>query len=341
MWNISSLAFLLELIHPKQSKVSSQSLAARRNRSHIHDAPYLSVVQLDQLFELRTLLLRVGASRHERTTWRRIDETWRFTGVVQFEIQPFRIRGGQLQQFRVRMERFVHETSCGTFFNDQTRVHDADPVRNVLRRCEIVRDVDHRNGVVLFQFQEQVQYARLYGNIQHGGGLVRQQDLRSRQDRSGYHDSLFLSTRKFVWKFLERVDRQLDLFERLFDEVSVQLEDLDGPFEDALYLLCWIECGERILKDHLNVPSVFEFFFPAELLFHFLSEQEDLALVLKVDPREHAQQRGLPTTALTDDGEYLFLSQFDVDPSESFELQNREPAPDVETLLQTLRDQYR
>ena len=79
---------------------------------------------------------------------------------------------GHKQRLCIRMARILEYFVCKAVFNYLTRVHNGNPVRNVCHNAEIVRDIYYGHIHFLLQPLYKVQYLRLHGNVQRGGGLV-------------------------------------------------------------------------------------------------------------------------------------------------------------------------
>ena len=78
----------------------------------------------------------------------------------------------------------------GTYFNYVARVHYGDTVGHVCNHAKVVRDVYDGKAVLSLQLFEQIQYLRLNGNVQRGGGFVAYQDFRYAGHCYGYNDPL-------------------------------------------------------------------------------------------------------------------------------------------------------
>ena len=87
---------------------------------------------------------------------------------------PFYAKLGQGHEQRlcIRMARIPEYFVCKAVFNYLTGVHNGNPVRNVCHHAKIVRDIYYGHIHFLLQPLYKVQYLRLHGNVQRGGGLV-------------------------------------------------------------------------------------------------------------------------------------------------------------------------
>ena len=60
----------------------------------------------------------------------------------------------------------------GSLFDDFARVHNVHEVGNLCHNAEVVGDVDNGNAQLVLNLLDKLQYLRLNGNVQSGGGLV-------------------------------------------------------------------------------------------------------------------------------------------------------------------------
>ena len=81
---------------------------------------------------------------------------------------------------------------------DWPGIHDADAVAGLEDEPEIVRDVDHRRAEALRDVLDQFDDAGFDGDVERGGRLIEQQELRVGEQRHGDDDALLLAARKLV-----------------------------------------------------------------------------------------------------------------------------------------------
>ena len=78
------------------------------------------------------------------------------------------------------------------------RIHDGDAVAGLEDQAEIVRDVDHRGAEFRGDLLDQLDDAGLDRDVERGGRLVEQQQLRVRKQRHGDDDALLLAAGDLV-----------------------------------------------------------------------------------------------------------------------------------------------
>ena len=78
----------------------------------------------------------------------------------------------------------------GTQFDDASGIHYGDAVGDLRNHGKIVRDEKHGEAKLGAEFGEQGEYLRLDRDIEGGGGLVGDEQLRVVHDRHGDHDAL-------------------------------------------------------------------------------------------------------------------------------------------------------
>ena len=82
--------------------------------------------------------------------------------------------------------------------DDLAVLHDADVVGEPAHDAEIVGDEQHRHAEARLQILQQCQDLRLHGDIERGGRLVRDQEVRLVGERHRDHDALALPARELM-----------------------------------------------------------------------------------------------------------------------------------------------
>src|SRR5208283_56301 len=145
----------------------------------------------------------------------------------------------------------------GAEFYQTAGVHDGDAIGDVRNDGEIVRDEEHRQSEFVAKVVEQVEDLLLYGDIERGGGLVGDEQLRTVDDGHGDHDALAHASGELVriaagpllgvgdGNVAHAFDRATPCF-RFGDAVVSQhsFRDLLADTHD------WVEGGHRLLKNH-------------------------------------------------------------------------------------------
>jgi hypothetical protein len=88
-------------------------------------------------------------------------------------------------------------------FDDVAMLHNCNVVCNLAYHSEIVRDEEHREGVSPAQFTEEGDDLGLDGDVERGGGLVGDQELRTIDECHGDEDALALASRELVREVAE------------------------------------------------------------------------------------------------------------------------------------------
>ena len=162
-------------------------------------------------------------------------------------------------------------------------------------KAEIMRDQDRRHVPAFGQLDDQVHHRLLRGDVEAGGRLVRDQELRIAGQRQRDHDALAHAARKFErigvialagagdLDLLQRLDRLLAAVadRRLLHVLAQHVLDLVAHFPDR------IERRARVLEDHRD--------FAAAQIAHLV-----FARGLDVDAGKHHRALGDPAGAVED-----------------------------------------
>src|SRR2546423_1648258 len=140
--------------------------------------------------------------------------------------------------------------------------HHDHVVGDLAHQCQIVRDEEHRHLVALLQAGDEVHDLALHSDVEGGGRLIGDQQLRLAGDRRGDHHTLLLAAGELEWVDLEAPLglADADLAQELDDaaadrpagepEVPAQhLADLEADGEH------WIERAHRLLEDHRQLAA--------------------------------------------------------------------------------------
>ena len=82
--------------------------------------------------------------------------------------------------------------------DDLAEVHHRDSVAHVADHRDVVRDEEEREPERVAELVDEVENLRLYGDIERRHRLVRHDQLRACDDRTGDPDSLALTTRELM-----------------------------------------------------------------------------------------------------------------------------------------------
>ena len=92
------------------------------------------------------------------------------------------------------LEHVVHRPGL----DDLAVLHHADPVGDLAHDAEIVGDEQHRHAEAGLQVLQQRQDLRLHGDVERGGRLVGDQQVRLVGERHRDHDALALPAGELV-----------------------------------------------------------------------------------------------------------------------------------------------
>ena len=82
--------------------------------------------------------------------------------------------------------------------DDLAGIHNADPVGEFAHDAEIVGNEQHRHAEPLLRVLEQFQNLRLHRDVERGGRLVGDQQVRLVRQRHGNHHALTLAARELM-----------------------------------------------------------------------------------------------------------------------------------------------
>ena len=94
--------------------------------------------------------------------------------------------------------------------DDAAEIHHADAARHVADHGEVVADEHVGQAELVLEVAHQVQDLRLHGDVERGGRLVADDELRVGGERASDRDALTLAAREFVRKFQPVVGMQAD-----------------------------------------------------------------------------------------------------------------------------------
>ena len=102
---------------------------------------------------------------------------------------------GIQQGLRVRVLWPGKECFAVIGFDDRTPMHDTYPMRHLAHQVEIMADQQQCHAQFGLQLLQQIEDGLLHGNVQCGGGLVRDQQFRLVGQGHGNHHPLPLTAR--------------------------------------------------------------------------------------------------------------------------------------------------
>ena len=125
-------------------------------------------------------------SLHVRTAGMKFTSRWPLQKArdLTFQFDPFGNRIGvraricRQQGSSVRMAWPVKNRHGQSLFEEPAQVHDGHLVCHVTDNIQVMRDDHDAKTHFLLQLRQQIQYFTLYGNVQPGGRLIRNQKVR-------------------------------------------------------------------------------------------------------------------------------------------------------------------
>src|SRR5258706_10764586 len=185
------------------------------------------------------------------------------------------------QRARIGVARIAEELGGRRLLADLAIAHHHDVVGDLAHQREVVRDEQHRHLVPFLQPGDQVHDLALHRDVERGGRLIGDQQLRLAGDRHRDHHPLLLPARELVRIGVEPRLRlrnadfvqQLDgpLAQRPAREAQVLAQHLADLEADAEHR---IERGHRLLEDHRDLGA-------AQLLHLPPSNREEVAAAVK------------------------------------------------------------
>ena len=203
---------------------------------------------------------RKGAARIERAARRdRRQPRHRAGNLHQPLVFAGQRRDRAHQALGVGMQRVLHHVLHRADLGDPSRIHHGHAVGGLGDHAHVVGDQHHRRAVIAPEALDQRNDLRLHGDVERGGRLVGDDQLRLGADRQRDHDALAHAAGELVRigvdAFFRRGDadlgQQIDgaLARRGLREIHVGPDRLDDLVADPVER---IEAGQRILEDHAD-----------------------------------------------------------------------------------------
>ena len=171
-----------------------------------------------------------------------------------------------------------------------TLAQNSHDVRDFHDLVEFVGDEDDRLAVFPHGFQDRKQFRRLLRR-KYGGGFVQDEDVRAPvQHLDDLHSLLFRDGH--LVDLLVRIDAETVFVGDLLDPGSDLLQVVLAVFDSQRHVLCRGEHVDqlKVLMDHADAVFISVL---RRTDGHFLSVDEDLALIRIVDAGQHVHERRL------------------------------------------------
>ena len=237
-------------------------------------------------------------------TWRRV---WLGSSSFGIDLSSASVYG-------IRM--LANSVARGRLLDDLAGVHHRDLVGATGDDAEVVGDEDHRHVALALLVGEQVEDLRLHGDVERGGGLVGEEQLRAAGQRDGDGDALAHAAGELVRVLVEAplglgdadgVEELERLLVRLvLGDVEVVAEGLGDLPADLHHR---VERGHRVLEDHrhLGAPDGSQLVLRcADELLALVGDRPGADDVLGGEQaHDRAGQHGLARAGLADDAERL------------------------------------
>src|SRR4051812_40822283 len=123
-----------------------------------------------------------------------------------------------------------------------------------------MRDEDVGEAEVVLKRLEQVDHLRLDRDVECGDGLVGDDQLRPKRERTRDADALALAARELVREAVVVLGREAHGLEQLLDLLLAFLAvaeavDLERVADDRADALPWVQAPVRVLEDHLHLAA--------------------------------------------------------------------------------------
>src|SRR5262245_31926890 len=92
----------------------------------------------------------------------------------------------------------LENSLCRASFHDAAKIHDRHPVAHQTHNTQVMRDEQIRQIKTLFQFLQEPQNGRLYGDIQAGRWLVKNDETWFEYQDTRQGQATLLPTAEFV-----------------------------------------------------------------------------------------------------------------------------------------------
>ena len=143
-------------------------------------------------------------------------------------------------------------------FDDFAEIHDRYPVTDAFNHRHIMRDEQKGDFHRSLQFDNQVDHLRFDRHIQRRHRLVGDNHLGIHRQRAGNADALALTTGKFMRIAVKHRDAESHFLNQFMGARQRLLACGEAIFQQwfnqrFLDFQPWIQAGERILKNHLDI----------------------------------------------------------------------------------------
>ena len=109
----------------------------------------------------------------EGAAGRRVRRTWHISRKHGYVAGASRLTvRSRKKRLRIWMGRIRADLGLCPYFQQISQIHDTYPVRKIRNHIQIMGNEQKRQRKILFQLTEQIQYLRLYRNIQSRNRLV-------------------------------------------------------------------------------------------------------------------------------------------------------------------------
>ena len=223
------------------------------------------------------------------------------------------------------MLRIVEDRRPRRTFHHAAGIHHRDLIGHLGNDAEIVGDQDDRHAGLRLQLAQQVEDLRLHRDIERGGRLVGDQQIRLAGERHRDHDALTHATGHLMRVFVEAAFRRGDAHAlQSGDGAAAQcarggaavmrahrLGDLVADGEHR------IEAGHRLLKDHRDAIAANVAHLRQRQVEQVPTVEHDLtsgdAARWRHQTHHRQRQHRLAAAGLTDDAERAATTDRDVD----------------------------
>ena len=215
----------------------------------------------------------------------------------------------------------AHTSSAGPELDDAAEVHHRDAVGDDARRREVVGDEQHRHAELAPEPPDEVQRGGRERHVERARRLVAQQQRRRHDDRPGERGALALAARELRGLRLGDLGGEADERERLGNPLAARVA------ADALVVQA---LADELADRHPRRER------RARVLEHDLGPgalaDDHLAVVVRQQAGDDAQQRRLAAARLADERDRPAAHDLEVDAAQGLELLPPPPAAQRERL---------
>ena len=201
------------------------------------------------------------------------------------------------------MVRIIENFGGASLLDDLTSIHDGDPVADAFDHCDVVRDEQKRDTVLLLQARHEIGDLACHRHVEGRHCLIRYNESRSNREGARDTQTLPLAARELMRIAVSGTFLKAN-FAQQFDRQITQVVLGNLPRQPSRF--CnqiahrqpRVQAGEWVLKDHLR-PCPQRAQVGSGQIRHVLAFPNDASCRWWRQPHQSAGQRGLATAGLS------------------------------------------